>query len=166
MEAINPGFMSAVQALSTWKFFPQGAALGILAADLAIWCEGHVDRAWWFVGQKDQFDEYPGPKTIKGMIKDRFQPAGAIATYKSTVPAVLPAARCQTCRDTGVTLSGGRTHWCTCAIAIQMQQESPKWVEFCNQFRHTPPSKLKAAHRAEETHRKLGAIMGGTGDEL
>lgn len=67
-------FLQIVDRLAVWKFFPSGRRdRKILAAKLAEWCGGELEKAQWLLCLVDEFDEYPGPSTIRRLIKAKFQ---------------------------------------------------------------------------------------------
>lgn len=159
---MSPEFLQIVDELAIWKFFPSGKERGTLAIKLAEWCDGKVERARWLLTRVDDFDEYPGPATLRAMVKDKFQPSGALAPY-SQEPIVLPPIECQKCSDTGTVLVDGRHAWCDCKRAAQMKLETPNWVDVSNWCIPRSDSRIREEMRAAEVRRKLQHLEGGYG---
>ncbi len=153
-------FLEAVNELvATWKFAPQGPDRGVLAVKLAQWCEGQIERAEWLIGRSDEFDEYPGPATLRQMVRDKFSPAGTLAPFFA-VPAMPAKFKCQRCDDRGIVLAGDRWEWCTCEEADTIKREIPNWLEISNKFLPTPAIEIKKRQRSIEAAEKLKAIYG------
>lgn len=81
-ETFIEEFIEIADALAIWKFYPSGKDRGMLAVALMDWCDGKIERARWLLEQAKQFDEYPGPATLSGMIRDQFTPTGPLAKYE------------------------------------------------------------------------------------
>lgn len=158
---MNPEFLQIVDQLAIWKFFPAGKERGTLAVKLADWCRGDIKRARWLLEQADQFDEYPGPATLSQMIKNKFEPSGALALYSLGDRVFEGPPDCKACRDTGTVEHAGKYSWCDCKAAAELRAEVPDWIEFSNRHRGTRESRIAEELRAAETRRKLERIEGG-----
>ena len=67
--------------LSSWRKFPSDRKAFTIA--LSEWCQNDPKRAEWLLTQRDQFDEYPGPATLRQMIAEHFNPTGPNANYEN-----------------------------------------------------------------------------------
>lgn len=85
-KALITQFVEVADGLAIWKLYPSGKDRGVLAVNLMEWCDSKIERARWLLEQVDQFDEYPGPKTLSTMIRDHFKPTGPLAKYESIDP--------------------------------------------------------------------------------
>jgi|SRR5579872_1473961 len=127
-------FVQVVDQLAIWKHFPTGKERGILAAKLAEWCEDRIERAEWLASHVDDFDEYPGPATLRKMICDQFRPSGPLkpaAAYMASVPD------CGQCGDLGTYYDSaqGKNVWCSCSQAQRIKADMPAWIDVVNQTR-------------------------------
>ncbi len=162
MKETKDPFLQVVDQLAIWKFLPAGRDRAVLSMKLEEWCDGKLDRAKWLTTQVDLFDEYPGPATLRKMIKDKFQPAGALATFESS--GAPPQPVCTKCTGSGVVrMSDDAYGWCSCEIALQLQIDNPGWLDLTNSFRPSPESELRANIRAAAVARKLSELYGEDG---
>jgi hypothetical protein len=128
-------FMELVDQLSVWKFFPEGATRGHLAKKIADWCGGRIERGKYLLTKIDDFDEYPGPMTIRQLLVDRFEPTGPLARYEippaEAVGPRAPAA-CRRCEDAGTVITDGVSAWCDCEVARRLKADCPSWLAVLN----------------------------------
>lgn len=163
-------FLQITNELAIWKFFPAGNDRAALALKIAEWCRDKPERGEYLLTKVDDFDEYPGPATIRKLVKDKFEPAGALSPYQldrrcddvGLNPEVLPPVKCNECRDTGNIHNGKVWDWCDCPAGIELKADNPDWINVANGYRQ-PGQALREAVRAKATHEKLEQLMGGYG---
>lgn len=174
-----PEALEIIEELSVLKFFPAGSsARAKLATMLEKWCKGDIKQARWLVDHGiDGMDEYPGPDTLRKLIADKFRPSGPLAPYvgfhqpsafemdcnrrrEGKEPEVLPALNCELCEDSGTVMADGRHAWCSCHRAIEMQRETPGWLEMLNRSKPNGRSRLLEEQNARRVHAQLEQIMG------
>jgi len=161
--------LQIIDEISILKFFPGSpVARATLAQKLIEWCDGDLKRAVW-LSEKGiaGMDEYPGPSTLRQLIRDKFNPSGCLAPYslERPMPEVLPPLDCEKCSDTGSRMVDGRHVWCNCRAAEQLRAEIPNWIEISNRYRGTRSSRLVEEIRAAEVQKKLAHLDGGYGIE-
>lgn len=129
----------ADELCATWKHAPTGNDRGVLAVKLAEWCRDKTERAEWLLTAVDEFDEYPGPATLRKLIKDKFEPAGPLAPYRGFEGERIPQDWISEPDLPPVELS---------PIVQQMRESAQRRRE---------------AESAKRTHDSLMHIMGGQG---
>lgn len=133
-------FVEITDALvGTWKFAPTGKDRGTLALKLAEWCRDKTERAEWLLTAVDEFDEYPGPATLRKLIKDKFEPSGPLAPYRGFEGEPKPRVETEESDASLETLSP----------MLQNLRESMQ--------------RRRDAESAKRTHDSLLHIMGGQG---
>ena len=132
-------FIEITDALvGTWKFGPQGKDRGTLALKLAEWCRDKIERAEWLLTAVDEFDEYPGPATLRKLVKDKFEPAGPLAPYRGFEGEPRPI------------LPEIDTDPVVLSLAVQLMREAAQ--------------RRREGESARKTHEQLTELMGGYGD--